>query len=105
MVVDITIRKTVAFDSSTAGDDTVTIGDSDVAARFMAASDVDCRNLGFRSCRVAEGSDQLGSGGWIYTSAITINATIGIGDDSNGTFVPYILYKPMSDRFFDPPYV
>jgi len=103
-VVDVIIRKTAAFDSSTAADDTVTIGDSDDADRFMAASDVDCRNTGLRSCRVAEGSDQIGSGGWIYTSAITINATITVGDDSNGAFTPYLLYKPMSDRFFDPPY-
>lgn len=87
---------TTAWDGSTAA--TLTIGDSDDADRFMAASDADIQNLYARTSLSAESSDQVGRGGYNYTSAIQIQGTLDNQDASNGALSVYIVYTPYSDE-------
>jgi hypothetical protein len=97
MIVDLIVNKSVIFDATTAAN--VVIGDSDDIDRFMAASDVDCNNLGWRSMKGAEGSNQVNSGGYIYTSAGVIQASVTPEDASNGTFIVYCIYSPYTSEY------
>lgn len=97
MIVDLIVEKTVAFDASS--DNVVVLGDCDVRTRFMAASDVDCANVGFRSIKGAEGSDQVGSGGYMYGSdGGTITVGVVAADASNGTLRVYCSYVSFADE-------
>ncbi|MBU2177495.1 MAG: hypothetical protein KJ556_20575 [Gammaproteobacteria bacterium] len=98
MIVDLVAHKSVAMDASTSADVVITLGDSDDVDRFMAGSDFDGANVGFRSMKMAESSNQVGQGGHVYTSAGLITATLAVDDSSNGTFVVYCQYVPYSDE-------